>query len=357
MIWYGKPTIPSEPHAEAVPGLRARSHRRPIHRVPGVWCVAMTDRAARSLTDVVAVDRVAPGLVTAVTWSGTYLVDARAGTCTCEDFRFSDADRCKHQYAALLATSEHPSPWDVDCTVTDGGSPQIVADGGTVKTEGLDHWTVHDRERDKLHNFDSRAKAEEKLEMAADLDMDAKLFLPGELPDGYSAAEPDGGEEPEPEPEPAEPAEAGPGETVDAEVVEHVPDAAHEPEYEDLPDRSVAEDPLDWVPQDFIDVIDGSPAINRRGFEVLSHFYNIEVRSEVQVPPEETDFEFCRVKATAVTDDGRECEAFGSAHVDRGDDSPLLLEMADTRARKRALSIATGVGAVAVEELRNEVER
>jgi hypothetical protein len=31
--------------------------------------------------------------------------------------------------------------------------------------------------------------------------------------------------------------------------------------------------------------------------------------------------------------------------------------MAGTRARKRALSIASGVGAVAVEELKNEVDR
>jgi len=53
---------------------------------------------------------------------------------------------------------------------------------------------------------------------------------------------------------------------------------------------------------------------------------------------------------------GRQVEAFGSAHVDRGDDHFLLLEMADTRARKRALSIITGAGAVAVDELQNEPE-
>lgn len=59
---------------------------------------------------------------------------------------------------------------------------------------------------------------------------------------------------------------------------------------------------------------------------------------------------------TATTADGRTCEAYGSAHVDRGDDHELLLELADTRARKRALSIATGVGAVAVAELRAEAQ-
>jgi hypothetical protein len=128
-------------------------------------------------------------------------------------------------------------------------------------------------------------------------------------------------------------------------------DAGH-----DLPERSVADDPLTWMPGDFVDEIDGTPAVNRKGFEVLSHFYDISVSAELQVAPDENGHEYARVKATATTDDGRTCEAFGSAHVDRGDDETLLLEMADTRARKRALSIATGVGAVAVAELKNEVD-
>lgn len=111
--------------------------------------------------------------------------------------------------------------------------------------------------------------------------------------------------------------------------------------------------------REFVDEIDDSPAINRKGFEVLSHFYKIDVHADIHVPPEDTGFEFARVKATATRPDGRECEAFGTAHVDRGDgdDPTLLLEMAETRAKKRALSIATGVGACAVEELRNEVEQ
>jgi len=128
-------------------------------------------------------------------------------------------------------------------------------------------------------------------------------------------------------------------------------DAGH-----DLPERSVADDPLTWMPGDFVDEIDGTPAVNRKGFEVLSHFYDISVSAELQVAPDENEHEYARVKATAETADGRTCEAFGSAHVDRGDDETLLLEMADTRARKRALSIATGVGAVAVAELKNEVD-
>lgn len=139
----------------------------------------------------------------------------------------------------------------------------------------------------------------------------------------------------------------------DVAVVDHTDDteAASPAEAADLPERSVGDDPLTWIPEEFQDEIDGSIAINRKGFEVLSHFYDVDVHAELQVPPEETDHEYCRVKATA-TIDGRECQAFGSASTDRGDDAELLLEMADTRARKRAISIATGVGAVAVEELK-----
>lgn len=192
-------------------------------------------------------------------------------------------------------------------------------------------WTVHDPDNDNTKHFDTRADAEDRMEKAAELDIDADLYPPGELP---------GEDSPEP---------------LEAEVVEDQLEPDAEPEY-DLDKRNVGEDPIDWVPSDFVDHIDGTPAINRKGFEVLAHFYDVDVEVSLEVPPEETDFEFCRVKATATTPDGRTCEAYGSAHVDRGDDKEILLEMSGTRARKRALSIATGVGAVAVEELRSEME-
>jgi len=129
------------------------------------------------------------------------------------------------------------------------------------------------------------------------------------------------------------------------------------PDHPDLPDRSVSDDPLTWIPGEFVDEIDGTQAINRRGFEVLSHFYDIDVEPDMEVTPEDTDHTYCRVRCVATTSDGREVAAYGSAHVDRGDDEVLLGELAGTRARKRALSIATGVGAVAVQELKSELEQ
>lgn len=126
---------------------------------------------------------------------------------------------------------------------------------------------------------------------------------------------------------------------------------------EQLPDEQpgVDTDPLDWVPGDFIDHIDGSPAINRKGYDVLAHHYGISVTTEVLVSPHETEYEYAEVVATAITEDSVSYTAHGSAHVKRGDDSWLLLEMADTRAAKRATARATGVGMVAVSELQNDL--
>jgi len=132
---------------------------------------------------------------------------------------------------------------------------------------------------------------------------------------------------------------------------------AQPPEKADLPDQQpgVDTDPLNWVPSDFVDTIDGKQAINRKGYDVLAHHYGISVTTQVLVSPSETDFEYAEVVATAETSDGVEYTAHGSAHVDRGDDSYLLLEMADTRSAKRATARATGVGMVAVSELQNEL--
>jgi hypothetical protein len=311
------------------------------------------DRALRAFTDVLAVEwGDETGVARVVTLSDVYHAVPEEGQHLCPDREYHDVAMCKHLVAleAVRGRLDIPDGWFVtddldertdesfDVTTDDdpglpdfdefrggSGDPPLVTDGGG--------WVVRDPERDNERTFDTRAAAEDAAGELRDLGADVELVSPGDAP------EPDGGnaavevvDEPEPDPD------------IETETADDA-----------LPERSVADDPLNWVPGEFVDEIDGTQAINRKGFEVLSHFYDVDVHAEVQVPPEETDFEFCRVKATATTDDRRECEAFGSAHVDRDDDPWLLLEMADTRARKRALSIATGVGAVAVAELKNEV--
>lgn len=200
----------------------------------------------------------------------------------------------------------------------------------------MSEWTLIDHSRENRREFESRADAENARDdlLTLGVDPDDLEIRPPTETDGSGAVEPevvdDNG------------ADAQPVETPDSRT----PDT--------LDNRSVADDPIAWMPGEFVDVIDGTEAINRKGFEVLGHFYDVSVSADLQTAPEETDHEYCRVKATAETAEGRTVEAFGSAHVDRGDDPWLLVEMAGTRARKRAISVATGAGACAVEELRAE---
>jgi hypothetical protein len=210
-----------------------------------------------------------------------------------------------------------------------------------------DSWRVVDHDNnDNVKPADSKADAESKADTAREFGSDnVSVVPPGEPLPGSDqqtqevATEPTEAEVMEvsdPSPEPA---------TTTAEAAQH-----------DLPERDVGTDPLEWLPAEFKDNIQGADCVNRKGFEVLAHFYDVDVESDLEVPPEDTDHEYCRVKATATTAEGRVCEAYGSAHVDRDDDATLLLELAGTRARKRALSIATGTGAVAVAELRSQTE-
>jgi len=217
------------------------------------------------------------------------------------------------------------------------------------RPKGHEVFTVYDHSNDNAKFYDARPAAEDRVEAASGIDgVDVALYPPGESPEEMYHGD------------------TQTDDTAETEVVEDAPDTNHEPEVmspdeiqqasDQLPeDRHVDEDPLKWLPGEFVDTIDGSNAINRKGFEVLAHFYDVDVEAELEVTPEETDHEYARVKATATIGD-RVVEAYGSAHVDRGDDHYLLLEMADTRARKRALSIATGAGAVAVDELINDPE-
>lgn len=123
------------------------------------------------------------------------------------------------------------------------------------------------------------------------------------------------------------------------------------------PERNLSDDPVEWFGDigEFTYTKNGETAINKKGLRVLQYWYDISITdSDVIVGPEDTDNQMCRVRAKAQMPDGRTAVAHGSAHVDRGDDSFLLVEMADTRAKSRVLLDITGMGAVAVSELENE---
>ena len=133
--------------------------------------------------------------------------------------------------------------------------------------------------------------------------------------------------------------------------------ATHPEMYEDeLPDNgpSVSEDPLTWMPKEFIKTVDGTPTITRKGYEVLAHHYDVQGGTEMVVSPVETDMEYAVHKATVMDADGDEYSAYGEAHAgDNGVEN--IVRMSDTRAYKRAVSRATGVGTVAIEELQNDL--
>lgn len=208
----------------------------------------------------------------------------------------------------------------------------------------MNEWKLVDESTGNVKHFDSRSEAEERKD---DMEGLTEGPLTIEHIDGESDTD-------------AEVVDAVDSEntapTMDTDGKAEQNAATHTEDF-DLPDEQpgVDTDPLEWVPGDFIDHIDGTPAINRKGYDVIAHHFNISVTTDVLVSPSETDFTYAEVVATAETEDGVVYKAHGSAHVDRGDDSYLLLEMADTRAAKRATARATGVGMVAVQELQNDL--
>jgi len=73
------------------------------------------DRAER-ISDVVAVEEIAPGMARVVSLGGSYVVDARSEACECEDkqYNLADGERCKHHAAALVALDDrYPTPFVV----------------------------------------------------------------------------------------------------------------------------------------------------------------------------------------------------------------------------------------------------
>jgi len=130
-----------------------------------------------------------------------------------------------------------------------------------------------------------------------------------------------------------------------------------EPGVREMQDKDISDDPLSVMPTHFVDRIQGTPVINRKGYAVLAEHYGISVVAEPVTLPGATDHQYAEFRAVATTEDGTEYSGFGSAHVDRqdGDDPYLLAELAETRAMKRAVAWATGVGMTAKAEMENSL--
>ncbi|QAS68883.1 RecT-like DNA single-strand annealing protein [Haloferax tailed virus 1] len=208
-------------------------------------------------------------------------------------------------------------------------------------------------ENGKEFEYDTRPEADEHVKkIADDFDMDAEV-VPKTESDGGQVVAQQSHDEIDEEGTSVKDVEAG-FDNMEPEQEAPTPEPV---DTHGLPDEpNLSEDPFAWMPGDFVDTIDGTPTINRRGYAALGRKFGISAPEiDVEVGPEDTGHEYCRVRALVRDDDGREFVNHGSAHVDRGDDATLLLEMATTRARKRALAGATGIGLIAIEELKNEL--
>jgi hypothetical protein len=199
----------------------------------------------------------------------------------------------------------------------------------------MNQFILRDEHSGKTRHFDSRSEAEEAKDDMADL-MEGPLMIENVAggTDNDTAAKV---------------AEADPSDT---EVVEAAQTASDK-----LQDRNLADDPLDYMPSHFVDTIQGTPVINRKGYAVIAAEYGVSVVAEPIELPHENGFEYACFRAIATTADGEEYSGIGTANVDRqdGDDRHLLAELAETRAMKRATAWATGVGVTAIEEMQGNL--
>ena len=131
-----------------------------------------------------------------------------------------------------------------------------------------------------------------------------------------------------------------------------------------MPERmpeSVQTDPLDVVPEYMVDYVDGNPAINKRGYAVIANRFDIAVEAEAITTAGETDHEYAEFVARAwKKEDGPEHAYTGHATARASEErrgmADNLNEMAETRAMKRAVAWASGVGILAWEEVASYVD-
>jgi len=220
----------------------------------------------------------------------------------------------------------------------------------------MSDWKVIDEGNDVERPVDSRAEAEETVEELKEIVESA-----GGDPDNIKVQSPKGEERANITAD-GNVVQQGGKPDGGSDVVETQADEAPPEPIEsdtdgyDLPDDgpSVDEDPLVWMPDEFTKTVDGTVTITRKGFEVLAHHYDVSGGTDMVVSPVETDMEYTVHKATVTDADGDTYEAYGEAHAeDNGVEN--IVRMSDTRAYKRAVSRATGVGTVAIEEIQNEL--
>jgi len=208
-------------------------------------------------------------------------------------------------------------------------------------------WTIKAESGEK-RTVDSRAEAESVRNDMEQLGMNCEITAPDET-------KTDGGQA----------NSESPRVVPDGEVLPHDYDETDNPEQTESNDDGdgaggtanipenpdIDKNPVEWLPDHLIDMVEGVPTISRKGYCIVCQQYGVSIESESIVRSSDTEFEYAEFRAVAVDSDGKAYSGFGTAHVERGDDPYLLNELAETRAMKRAATWATGVGLTAVEEM------
>lgn len=219
-----------------------------------------------------------------------------------------------------------------------------------------DKWTIVEVDGDRSWKKDSKADAEHAIQRFAG---EAEFYILD--PDGneYVPPQADGGETPEESEEPEEPEES------EAQEVEYNESETKEPEGEESAPKVVEATPVsrgsvnaskrvydpegimpEWMKTDIIHGNgDKGIDLNKRGTQVVAESLNLEVTAECEVSATDTEFEYCRYRATVERPDGSTFNAVGDCHIDeKGKEKWDLERMAETRAKKRAVKWASGGG-------------
>ena len=222
-------------------------------------------------------------------------------------------------------------------------------------------WIVKDLNKGTTREVDSRSKAEEKKSNLEALGAEIEIIPPSEdvepeVVDQTDETVADGGSmetqavaesHDQPTPEELE---------NDPDIITSVEDLEQTEEAIDQLGESLGTDPLSILPSHMVDTIQGQPAVNKRGYAMIAERYGIEVSATIEQFPWDNDEGRCVARATAVTEDGREYSGWATAAAEDGDMADQIIELAETRALKRAVSWASGVGIVSYQEMVGELE-
>lgn len=161
-------------------------------------------------------------------------------------------------------------------------------------------------------------------------------------------------------PKEAEPVEPEPGEgEKKAELAKHRQDREMQHEANlarEVVERVDAPDPNSTLPHWMLTEIehsngDVSVDLNKRGTQVVANYLDLVVTAECEVSAKETDFEYCRYRATVETPNGDVFKAVGDAHInEQGKDEWDLERLAETRAKKRSVKWSSAGGIAAFED-------